>query len=121
MNFDFATVPQSFTCTTVGLVHWKFALNDKKCAAMLLRSRLKKIKLARILFGTSELAPVKDVKYLGVILDQHLRWDKSGKKVRRSVDFARVSVNRVKGGLPMNARVYRSLVQPHFDLQGPIA
>ena len=107
----------------------KLSLNVAKTHSLVIgsRKRLKDISDAKeakpsLVVGEENASIVENIKYLGVIVDKYLSWDKQisalTKKVSRGLGMLRFS----KKYLPIVTvqKMYRSLVEPYFRCSCPV-
>ena len=64
------------SCLNTWLSANMIALNAEKTEIIIFRSRLKLVGETNIIFNGYKLNSSSSIKYLGVILDEHLNWDK---------------------------------------------
>ena len=97
----------------------KLALNAKKCEFLLIGSR-KRIKTAvvpDVTIGMNTIQRVRCLKYLGIIIDEHLDWSAQvealGKKIIRDIYL----LKRIKQfiGQKVALLYYKSIIQSKFD------
>ena len=101
-------------------------LNEKKCVHMIISSAHKKndngASSSKVLMGTHELEKKQSVRYLGVHVDQHLKWSQHFQHVKSKINNGTAIINRAKSGLPNENRIalYRAFVEPYVDLCAPV-
>ena len=104
------------------VLHWlkknELSLNVKKTKAMVIGTtgRVKNSRLNITIYG-EHIEQVHEIKYLGVIIDQHLTWkvhiDMVSSKISQTIGY----INRIKKYLPNSALnfLYNSLILSYFD------
>ena len=70
-----------------------------------------------ILYGGERLERVDEMKYLGVIIDQHLLWNKQCNVLIKSIAHKLAMIRRMSSVLPEEilCQVFKSYVQPIID------
>ena len=85
---------------------------------MLFTSNRSKYKDAKLIVNVSgnQIEQVKEVKYLGLYLDQHLSFDTHIQKLCTKVNVRTKLLWRVRSfiNLELECTLYRSLIEPHF-------
>ena len=63
-----------------------------------------------------DIKKVSETKFLGITIEEKLSWDGQIKNVKRKLNFATASLNRIKNNLPehMHKDLYRTLFEPHL-------
>ena len=63
------------------------------------------------------LKKVQDTKFLGVIIDENLSWDAHLKDVKRKLNYATATLNRIKSYVPvhMHKDLYYTLFESHLS------
>ena len=97
----------------------KLALNVKKCEFLLIASkkRLKNAVVPDVLIQNIPISRVTHCKYLGVIIDEHLDWNKHieylGKKIAKDIYL----LKRIRSYLTQETALtfYKSIIQSRFD------
>ena len=97
----------------------KLSINYDKTVCMLIGSRhmLSKENCLNVNLGTTKIKQVNNVKYLGVICDDQIKWnthiDKMVKKIGQMVGFlGRLRIFLNESILKL---IYKSIILPHFD------
>ena len=95
----------------------RLRLNLTKTVAMLIGPSQKiNNKLLTLHLNGNAIATVKSVKYLGLLIDQHLTWEEHANNVLKSVRGKIVAILRL-GNLPskVTAMLYKVYIFPIFD------
>ena len=63
-----------------------------------------------------DIKKVSETKFLGITIDEKLSWDGQIKNVKRKLNFATASLNRIKNNLPeqMHKDLYHTLFESHL-------
>ena len=116
----------ALTDTAEWIAQSDLVLNEKKCVYMVITSPYKnndKEKCTtKVLMGGHQLEKKQFVQYLGIHVDQHLRWDQHFNHVKSKINNGTALINRAKSGLPIEHRLslYRAFVEPYIDLCAPV-
>ena len=94
-------------------------INVRKTKLLLLarRGRAHELDRVRLSVNDVEIERQNNVKFLGVIIDSELNWEKHVAAVRRKCIGGLATVRRLRHTLPasLKARLYSALIQPHLD------
>ena len=93
-------------------------LNLKKCKSMLIGSK-RKVKNANLIIKYKKeiIEQVHEFKYLGVVLDDCLSWNKHIEKVFTKISRIIGCIRQIKHNIPQNILImlYNALILPHID------
>jgi hypothetical protein len=96
----------------------KLKLNIEKTKYMIITFKKNiNTNLYKIMIGADELQRVEDIKYLGVVIDNKLRFNKNieliQKKISKKINFIR----RLGGKINKYSKItlYNAIIVPHFD------
>ena len=107
----------------------KFSLNVAKTHILIIGSgqKLKSIQQATavkpsLVIGTETISMIRNTKYLGVYVDQHLSWDVQIATMVRNISKALGMLRYSKQYLPIKSvqTMYKSLVEPYFRYCCPV-
>lgn len=99
----------------------KLKLNVKKTKAMILNTPYKlsisNIETFKLKINNEEIQWVNEIKYLGVIIDNTLKFRNYFEYIQKKISKKLFFFSRVSAYLPMYSRltVYRTIIQPHVD------
>ena len=98
----------------------KLTLNKKKTEYMIIGSRQKLSKITiepEIRIGETAIKRVRNFKTLGVLIDEHLTWDKQLENVQTKVSRGIGMLRRMRKVVPKTTlkKVYNAIILPHFD------
>ena len=98
----------------------KLTLNKKKTEYMIIGSRQKLSKITiepEIRIGETAIKRVRNSKTLGVLIDEHLTWDKQLENVQTKVSRGIGMLRRMRKVVPKTTliKVYNAIILPHFD------
>ena len=101
------------------LVNNKLALNAKKCECLLVgsRKRIKDAVVPDVIIGKEKIQRVKCVKYLGIMIDEHLDWSTQVETLSKKVVKDIYLLRRIRQfiGQKVALMFYKSIIQPKFD------
>ena len=98
----------------------KLTLNKKKTEYMIIGSRQKLSKITiepEIRIGETAIKRVRNSRTLGVLIDEHLTWDKQLENVQTKVSRGIGMLRRMRKVVPKTTliKVYNAIILPHFD------
>ena len=103
------------------LCHWlaanKISLNSSKTEYILFRHKLKSVKYQlKIKINGNKLYPSSSIKYLGIILDEHLSWKNHIKSISLKLRRANGALSKLRHYVSSNIlnTVYYSLFHSHI-------
>ena len=81
------------------------------------RGRAQELDRVRLTVNDVEVERRNDVKFLGVIIDSELTWEKHVAAVRRKCFGCLAMLRRLRHTLPVSlkARLFSALIRPHLD------
>jgi hypothetical protein len=80
----------------------ELCINTKKTNYLIFKTPKKKYDEIQIKIKGQSIDRVESIKYLGIIIDEYLKWDKQVKKIKKSVIPVTMAIKRA-GGLPKHA------------------
>lgn len=94
----------------------KLKLNVDKTKAMVITNKLININDLKIFINGSKLDIVNEIKYLGVILDNKLKFDSNVSQICKKIGQKLNVLNRLRHELNQNQKLYlyKTIIQPHF-------
>jgi hypothetical protein len=112
----------------------KLILNVKKTKFMMIKSAaMKKDNIESIVVKSSEndeikiegeykIERVKEMKYLGLIIDENMNWESHVKNVETKISMAAGVLWKLKLYLPQNIKIkiYKSLIETHINYMIPV-
>ena len=120
---DPMTLKSSLERQLVGLSKWffdnKLSVNTDKTEVIFFgkASRVKECKgMPSIVFQDSEIKPKSEVKYLGVVFDEGLTWEKHASNVRKKVYLTLNKIKRISTLIDVDTKrkLINALVYPHM-------
>lgn len=97
----------------------KLKINASKTKYMIVKSKYKFIDMRNIVLkiGDENIECVHDIKYLGVIIDDQLKFDKHTDNICKKASSKAGLLNRIKHKLKLENRIciYKTIVAPHFE------
>ena len=121
-NRSLETLAKRMNQDLKNLTQWlkanKLSLNVKKTELMIFRPSKKKIdKSIKFKLDGKRLFPTESVKYLGVLLDEHLQWNKQIKHVKTKLSRAIGILSRLRHNTNLNVLkiAYHSIFGSHLQ------
>ena len=103
----------------VWIEHNKFRMNAAKTQLMVLnrKHRQKEVEELTVLHREECIRSKHEVKYLGVVVDEDLKWKKHIQKVRKKCLIWLSQMRRISQFFPIHTRkpLYNALVLPYLD------
>ena len=119
----YLVINEELSCIERWLQGNKLSVNVVKIQAIIIGSKpkIKKLKnpstLPSFRVGGEEIDLINETKYLGVVIDDCLTWERHisevQKKISRAIGLLKYARNFVQTGTLIN--LYRSIIEPHFS------
>ena len=94
----------------------KISLNEKKTKCMIFYSQQREVPIIKLNMNNTDLDPITDFNFLGIIINNHVKWNNHINKIANNIARTNGILNRLNHFLAPGilVNVYNCLILPHL-------